>query len=112
MSDYDDLKRGDVCADTDSNPLELVEKELQDRTQGARANKLSNWEEKSLKIIMNKHKFIFKIRLGGRSSARVTPMKTDFDYSKNPVKVKMRRYTTGQRKSLRACFEKLVTWVS
>lgn len=87
----------------------MVEKELQNQMQGAKVDRLSNEKAKILNTIIHKHIPIFKIQLVSGNSAKVTPMKIALDDSKNPVKVKDRRYPTDQNKFLDAFFEELAS---
>lgn len=106
--DNDGLYKEDVYVDLGDDPPEMVKKELQNRISEARANGHSDEGTKTLTNIIDKHKPIFKIRLGSGGPAKVTPMKIYLDESKKPVRVKVRKYPADQRRFLDAYFEELV----
>lgn len=88
--------------------LKMIESELQNRVAKAVQNSLSENGETTLKEIITKNISIFKICLRSEGPARIEPMKIVLDPTKNPVKVKVRKYASYQGNFLDVKFSKLV----
>lgn len=83
-----ELANENVFVESEDDPPESINKELQQRIMGARKAGLSNEGERILKDIIEEHKSISRIPLEKRGPARVLPMKVDLDLPKRPMEVK------------------------
>lgn len=103
----DGLADEDIYVDFgDDNPSE-IECELSKRVDEAETNVLSKEGAVKHRDIINKHKCIFRLRLGSGGPAKVRPMKIRVDDAKQPVRVKVRKHLTDQRKVLDEYLSKL-----
>lgn len=97
-----------MYVDLGDSPSQDVKMELRERIKEVNRNRLSKEGTKRFEEIIDKHKSIFKIRLGSRSPAKIRPMMIILDDNKNPVKEKEREYSEEQRKFLYLYFDKLM----
>lgn len=104
----DGLVNEEICVDFGDDPPKEVENELKERIKEAVQNGLSKAGEKKLQEIIQRHRSVFRLRLGSGGPARVTAMKIRLEDGKMPVKVKVRKYPTDQRKFLDEYLDKLV----
>lgn len=92
----------------DDNPLEK-EEVLNELISKTAKNGLSKEEEEILSNILQRNKSVFGLRLGSGGIAKITCMKIWLDENKEPVKLKVPKYRTEQRKFLQEYFSKLVS---
>lgn len=104
----DGLEKDDMYVDLGDDQLHEVDEELARRVEEATQNGMSQEGAKRLKQILEKHRVIFRIRLGSGGPAKVKPMKIVLDETKKPIKVKVRKYPAEQRRFLNLYIDKLV----
>lgn len=86
----------EVCIDFGDNPPCEVEEGINVCMAEAAKTRLSKEGEEQLRKIIQRNKSVLRLRLGSAGPAKTTPMKIRLDESKEPVKVKVRKYAVEQ----------------
>lgn len=99
----------EVCVDFGDDPPCEVEEALNERIAEAAKNGLSKEREEQLRNITKRNKSVFRLRLGSGGPAKITPMKIRLDETKEPVKVKVRKYPVEKCKFSNEYLSQLVS---